>query len=155
MIDYFKENGVIDKIPDDTHILVKYLTTKGITEASVNALFDDSLLPSIAEYIDGLGHEKIVLACRSEKEPYGTTCPTTSQVETLRNMLKTQSYVFNQEPWPTHLPKFNHPIVRFSFDQGCALDVLLVNQPRFDAKLADDEFFIFVNNTSFHPLKDI
>ena len=153
MIDYFKEKGVISKIADHTHILVKYQTANGVTEASVNALFDDDLLPSIAEYIDGLGYEKIVLACRSEKEPYGTTCPTTSQVETLRGMLKTQSYVFNQEPWPTYLPKFNHPIVRFSFDQGCALDVLLVDQPRFVAKLADDEFFIFINNTSYHPIK--
>lgn len=153
MIDYFKEKGVIDKIPNDTHILVKYKTSKGITEASVNSPFEDSLLPFIAEYIDGLGYEKIVLVCRSEKEPYGITCPTTSQVETLRNMLKTQSYVYNQEPWPTYVPKFNHPIVRFGFDQGCALDAMLVDYPRFNAKLADDEFFIFVNNTSYHKLQ--
>lgn len=152
MIDYFKEKGVIDKIPNDTHILVKYKTTNGTTEASVNSPFDDSLLPSIVKYIDGLGYEKIVLACRSEKEPYGTTCPTTSQVETLKNTLKTQSYVYFQEPWPAPIPKFNHPIVRFGFDQGCALDALLVDDFRFSAKLADDEIFIFINNTSHHLL---
>ena len=122
--------GLLDNLYIYTPVNVK----DGLAKYSVNSVINKNSIVELVNVINRESYKKVILVCRSEKEPYTNEFPAKEYIDYIKENSNKEVKIFYQDPFPASVPNFSNEymVIRFGWDSGSEFDKSVSNSHKTD-----------------------
>ena len=109
---------------DNLYIYTPVNVTDGLARYSVNSVINKNSIVELVNVINREVYKKVILVCRSKKEPYTNEFPAKEYIDYIKENSNKEVKIFYQDPIPTPVPNFpnEYMVIRFGWDSGSEFD---------------------------------